>query len=50
MEERLKNLYHEITTLLNMAPSMDDCTDEENEIYSDMANLCNSLCNAGYSD
>lgn len=50
MEERLKNLYQEIATLLNMAPSLDDCTDEENEVYSDMSNLYNSLYDAGYGD
>ncbi len=48
MEERLRNLYKEIDFLLNHAPVEDDCTDEENEMYSDMANLKNSMENAGY--
>lgn len=48
MEERLKNLYKEIDFLLNNAPVEDDCTDEENEMYSDMANLKNSMENTGY--
>ncbi len=43
-----KNLYKEIDFLLNHAPVEDDCTDEENEMYSDMANLKNSMENAGY--
>lgn len=48
MEERLKNLYKEINFLLNNSPIEDDCTDEENEMYSDMANLKNSMEDAGY--
>ena len=47
MENRLKTLYQELEILLNYAPCMDDCTEEENEVYSDMANLKNSLFNAG---
>ena len=51
MEKRLKTLYQELEILLNYAPCMDDCTEEENEVYSDMANLKNSLFNAGlYQD
>lgn len=50
MDKRLKDLYQEIKTLLNMAPCLDDCTDQENEVYSDMANLYNSLYDAGYGD
>lgn len=48
MKERLKNLYKEIEFLLNNAPIEDDCTDEENEMYSYMANLKNSMEDAGY--
>lgn len=48
MKERLKSLYKEIEFLLNHAPVEDDCTDEENEIYSEMANLKNAIENAGY--
>lgn len=50
MEKRLKELYKEINVLLNNAPTIDDCTDAENEVYSDMANLKNSMENAGYAD
>ncbi len=48
MEERLKSLYKELEFLVNHAPIEDNCTDEENEMYSDMANLKNSMKNAGY--
>lgn len=48
MEERLKALYKEIETLLNLAPCEDDCTDKENAVYSDMANLKESLFDAGF--
>lgn len=41
--ERLINLFNEIDTLLNMAPCEDDCSDEENVMYSNMANLKESL-------
>lgn len=50
MEEQLKNLYQEIVSLLSMVPCLDDCTDQENEILSDIANLYNSLYDAGYSN
>ena len=49
MEERLKKLYREIEFLLNHAPIEDDCTIEENQMYSDMVNLKNSMEDAGYS-
>lgn len=48
MNERLIALFKEIDVLLNLAPCEDDCTDEENEIYAEMANLKNALFNAGY--
>lgn len=48
MEERLKKMYKELEFLLNHAPAEDNCTDEENEMYSDMANLKNSMEDAGY--
>lgn len=48
MVERLLNLYKEIDTILNNAPCMEDCADEDNAVYSDMANLKESLFDAGY--
>lgn len=48
MKERLDGLYKEVETLLNLAPVEDDCTDEENVMYSDMANLKESMFDAGY--
>lgn len=46
MEERLVKLYTELEFLLNNAPIEGDCTNEENEMYSDMANLKSSMENA----
>ena len=48
MKERLDALYKEVETLLNLAPVEDDCTDEENKMYSDMANLKESMFDVGY--
>lgn len=46
--ERLEAFYKELDALLNYAPCEDDCTDEENKMYSDMANLKESMFDAGY--
>lgn len=43
MDERLQKLEKELDILLNTAPIEDDCTKNENEMYSDMANLKNSI-------
>lgn len=43
MDERLKALEKELDSPMNMAPIEDDCTKNENEMYSDMANLKNSI-------
>lgn len=43
VDERLEALEKELDNLLNMAPIEDDCTKNENEMYSDMANLKNSI-------
>ena len=43
MKERLTNLLREIDCFLNNSPIEDDCTNKENEMYSDMANLKNSI-------
>ena len=43
MEERFTRLYTELDFLLNNAPFESDCTDEENQMYSDMANLKTSM-------
>ena len=43
MKERLTNLLRELDFFLNYSPVEDDCTDKENEMYSDMANLKNSI-------
>lgn len=39
MNERLQKLMEELENLLNQAPVEDDCTEMENNMYSDMANL-----------
>ena len=48
MDKRLLELYQEIEFLLNYEPAEGDCTDEENKMYSDMANLKDSMFNAIY--
>ncbi len=48
--KRFERLYREIDFLLNSSPVEDDCTVEDNKIYSDMANLKNSLFDAGYGN
>lgn len=49
-DNRLVNLYKEILFLLNHAPSEEDCSEEEDEMYSDMANLKVSMEDAGFHD
>lgn len=44
---RLCKLYNEVNSILNTAPVEDDCTDVENKLYSDMANLLESLVDVG---
>lgn len=43
MNKRFNKLLEELESLLNYAPIEDDCTDKENEMYSDMANPKNSI-------
>ena len=45
MEKRLNKLLEELEFFLNHAPIEDDCSNAENEMYSDMANLKNSILN-----
>jgi hypothetical protein len=33
---------------LNLAPWIEDCTEEENKMYNDMASLLESMFDAGY--
>lgn len=42
-KDRLEKLYKELDYLLNHSPSPDDCSNKENEMYSDMANLLRSI-------
>lgn len=50
MEEKLKKLFKEINSILNLAPVDEDCTEEELIMYSDMSKLYESLFDAGYHD
>jgi len=43
VNERLKALEKELDSLLNMAPLKKYLTQKKNEMYSDMANLKNSI-------
>lgn len=42
-KKRLNNLLRELEFFLNNSPVEEDCSDKENEMYSDMANLKNSI-------
>lgn len=48
MKERLEALYKEIDVILNNSPFVEDCTEEENKMYSDMATLKESMFDVGY--
>ena len=43
--ERFEKLYKDVEFFLNNAPVEDDCTDDENEIYCELANLKNVIDN-----
>lgn len=43
MKERLTKLLGELDFFLNNSPIEDNCTEKENEMYSDMANLKSSI-------
>lgn len=47
MNERLALLYKELEFFLNNAPCEEDCSKEENQVYSDMANLKCSMEDTG---
>lgn len=48
MEDRIMKLYKELDFLLNNSPIENDCSDEQNEMYSDMADLKESIEKALY--
>ena len=48
MEDRIMKLYKELDFLLNNSHIENDCSDEQNEMYSDMANLKGSIEKALY--
>lgn len=48
MDEKLRKLYRMLDSVLNLAPIEGDCTAEENDMYSDMANLKNNMFILGY--
>lgn len=50
MREKINELYNNLCDLLDNAPDEDQCTDEENEMYADMANLKDSIELAGYNE
>ena len=47
MERKFDELYTNICEILNNAPEEGCCSDAEEEVYADMANLKNSLEKAG---
>lgn len=46
--EKLNKFYNDLLDLLANAPSIEHCSYKEEEMYADMANLLNSMKNAGY--
>ena len=50
MLRRIEHLYNELIEILNNAPDESDCCPEEDEMFADMANLTNSIRNAGYDN
>ena len=49
MLRRIEHLYNELLEILDNAPDESDCCPEE-EMFADMANLTNSIRNAGYAN
>lgn len=43
MNEKFKELYNLVMTILMDAPEEDECTDEENEVYAECQNLKETL-------
>ena len=43
MKERIEALYKELDFLTNNAPSVEDCTTEENDMYYRMEELKDSI-------
>lgn len=43
MNEKFKELYNLVMTILMDAPEEDECTDEENEVYAECQNLKEAL-------
>jgi len=50
MLRRIEHLYNELIEILDNAPDESDCCPEEEEMFADMANLTNSIRNAGYAN
>ena len=42
-KDNLKNLLWKLQDILENAPAEEDCTDEENTMYTDMTNLVESM-------
>lgn len=47
LHARLSSLSKEVEMLLSLAPSEEECCKEENQVFSDLANLKESLTSAG---
>lgn len=44
---QLSTLLQKVQNLLTLAPSKEECSEEENQVFSDLANLKESLTSAG---
>ena len=47
LREELKTLYKQLTKCKNMDPGEDECTNAENEIFSEISILIDSLRDEG---
>lgn len=45
MREKLEKIYFELEEILLTAPQEEDCTEDENEMYTDIGNLVESMSN-----
>lgn len=50
LKVRLSSLLKEVEELLSVAPSEEECSEEENQVFSDLANLKESLTSAGIQE
>ena len=50
LKARLSSLLKEVEELLSVVPSEEECIEEENQVFSDLANLKESLLNVSIQE